>query len=82
MELEDVPIALDKAQQIAKEAYIFFQPLVNQYRLKLQYNLPPNRFLVVSYPPGPETKITPYVCADQAYAIAFLDLRKEPVVPL
>ena len=73
-------VTLDEAREIAREAYIFFQPVVDEYRLKLQYGLPANKFIVVPFPLGASVKITPYNCADQAYAIAFLDLRQEPVV--
>ena len=73
-------VTLDEAREIAREAYIFFQPVVDEYRLKLQYGLPANWFLVVPAPLGADVKKTPYNCADQAYAIAFLDLRQEPVV--
>lgn len=78
-------VALDKAREIASEAYIFFQPVVDQYRLKLQYErilpiLPSNFMLVVPFSLGADVKITPYNSPDQAYAIGFLDLRQEPVV--
>ncbi len=70
------------AYEIAKEAYIFFQPVVDQYQLNDQYPLPPNVILAFTIPPNPAIAraTTPYQCPDQFYSIAFLDLRKEPIV--
>ena len=65
---------LSEARAIAKEAYVFFRSMIDQYRLKMRYNKPPNEifrlFTVEESPPA----------VFGLYDFAFLDTRKEPVV--
>ncbi len=80
-DLHSMDVSLPVATDIAKEAYIFFQPVVDQYQLKLQFKLPPNSLVPFTTQPDPTgANTTPYQCPDQFYSIAFLDLRKEPIV--
>lgn len=79
------PVSLYDARKIAKEAYIFFQPVIDQYRLKVEfesYGIPPNYIHLSTALPDPDTDqlTTPYKFPHQWNGIAFLDLRKEPIV--
>lgn len=84
-----ITVAPDEARKIAREAYIYGVPMVDQYRAVHIYSLEPNNpqyrgpmnTLVSNdrlFTPDDTAVVTPN--ADTPYTLANLDLRAEPVV--
>jgi hypothetical protein len=65
---------LSETRAIAKEAYVFFRSMIDQYHLKMRYNKHPNQIFWLFT----EKESPPAVFG--LYKFAFLDTRKEPVV--
>jgi hypothetical protein len=63
---------LSEARATAKEAYVFFRSMIDQYRLRLARNQVPNKF----YPFFPSTPIA----VSGVMKLAFLDTRGGPVI--
>ena len=73
-------ITVQEAREISKEAYIFFQSMIDQYSLRqlIGSSTPENEIHVpedIDSPGG-----FPYKCKDQVYGPAFLNLQEEPYI--